>query len=62
MAKPVSGSTRRRFLGAASATAAGALAAPAVLRRAWAAEPLRVSSYGGYFEDSLVEFVYPGFT
>jgi len=62
MAKSITRSSRRSFMRGASATAAGALAAPAVLRRAWAAEPLKVSSYGGYFEDSLVEFVYPGFT
>ena len=62
MAKTVLRGSRRTFLKGASAGAAGALAAPAVLRRAWAAEPLKVSAYGGYFEDSLVEYVYPGFT
>ena len=54
MAKSILRSSRRSFMRAATASAAGALAAPAVLRRAWAAEPLKVSAYGGYFEDSLV--------
>lgn len=50
--------SRRRVIQGAVA-GASVLAAPAVLRRAHAAEPLRVSSYGGYFEDSLVEYIYP---
>ncbi len=54
--------TRRRFIKGTTAAAAGAIAAPNVLRRAWAAESLKVSSYGGYFEDSLVSYVYPSFT
>ena len=53
--------TRRRALKGAFA-ATGALAAPSVLRRAWAAEPIRVSSYGGFFEDSLSQYAYPEFT
>ena len=52
---------RRKFVkGAAISTAA--LSTPMVLRRAYAAEPLKVSSYGGYFEDSLKEYIYPAFT
>ena len=51
--------TSRRTLLGASAAATGVLAAPNVLRRAWAAEPIRVSSYGGYFEDSLKSYAYP---
>ena len=53
-------STRRNALKGAAAT--GLLAAPTVLRRAWAADPIRVSCYGGYFEDSLKEYAYPAFT
>jgi len=53
--------TRRRFL-AGTAAAAGTLAMGTYLRRAYAAEPLRVSAYGGYFEDSLSEKIYPDFT
>jgi len=52
---------RRSFVKSV-ALAATALSAPAILRKAYAAEPLRVSSYGGYFEDSLKEFIYPTFT
>ena len=55
------GVKRRDFLKAGTA-AAGTLAVGTYLPRAWAAEPLRVSAYGGYFEDSLVEYVYPEFT
>jgi len=54
--------TSRRTLLGASAAATGVIAAPSVLRRAWAAEPIKVSSYGGYFEDSLKEYAYPEFT
>jgi putative spermidine/putrescine transport system substrate-binding protein len=54
--------TSRRTLLGASAAATGVLAAPNVLRRAWAAEPIRVSSYGGYFEDMLKDYAYPAFT
>ena len=53
--------TRRTALKAAGA-AAGLVGAPAVLRRAWAADPIRVSCYGGYFEDALSENAYPEFT
>ena len=52
---------RRDFIKTTSA-AAGTLAMGTYLPRAWAAEPMRVSAYGGYFEDSLAEFVYPEFT
>lgn len=53
--------SRRRFLAVTAATA-GSLAMGTYLRRAHAASPLRVSAYGGYFEDSLSEFIYPDFT
>ena len=52
---------RREFL-KTGAAAAGTLAVGTYLPRAWAAEPLRVSAYGGYFEDSLAEYVYPEFS
>ncbi len=61
MAKNKFRTSRRQFLGASAATA-GALAVGTYLPRAWAADPLRVSSYGGYFEDSLSEYIYPDFT
>ncbi|MBT6204910.1 MAG: extracellular solute-binding protein [Rhodospirillaceae bacterium] len=54
-------SSRRSVL-KGTAVATGALAAPAVLSKAWAAEPIKVSSYGGYFEDMLAEYAYPEFT
>ena len=61
MKKKVHRVHRRDFL-KSGAAAAGALAVGTYLPRAWAAEPMRVSSYGGYFEDSFVEHVYPEFT
>ncbi len=55
------GTTRRRFL-AGTTAAASVLAMGTYLRRAHAATPMKVSSYGGYFEDSLSEHIYPKFT
>ena len=54
--------TRRTFL-AMSAAALGAttVAAPFV-RRASSAEPLKVGTYGGYFQDSFDTHIYPDFT
>lgn len=52
--------TRRRFMGTAAATGAATLAAPAILRAAGA--PIKVGTYGGFFEDSFKQFVYPEFT
>jgi putative spermidine/putrescine transport system substrate-binding protein len=45
----------------AAAAAASTLPVGTFLRRAWAAEPIKVSSYGGYFEDSLSTYAYPEF-
>ena len=53
--------TRRRFLAGAAATA-GTLAVGTYLPRAYAAEPMKVSSYAGKFEDDLTRFLYPAFT
>lgn len=54
--------TRRNLLktsaGAGLAAASGLLAAPAIAQ----ARSLKVGAYGGYFEDSLKEHVYPVFT
>jgi putative spermidine/putrescine transport system substrate-binding protein len=50
---------RRSFL-AAGATGLGFLAAPAILRAQDA--PLRVGVYGGYFQDSFDEHIFPDFT
>ena len=52
----------RRTILKGTVAAGGVLAAPSVLRRAWADEPIKVSSYGGYFEDMLSEYAYPAFT
>ncbi len=52
--------TRRRFLGTAAATGAATLAAPSILRAADG--PLRVGTYGGFFEESFSQHIYPGFT
>ncbi len=54
--------TRRNVLKtSAAAAAASTLPVGTFLRRAWAAEPIKVSSYGGYFEDMLSEYAYPEF-
>ena len=53
---------RRKFL-AASAAAAGATAfAAPFLSRADSMSPLRVGTYGGYFQDSFDQYIYPDFT
>ncbi|CAD0186850.1 hypothetical protein RUESEDTHA_03761 [Ruegeria sp. THAF57] len=51
--------SRRRFLGTAAATGAAALAAPSIVS---AAQPLKVGTYGGFFEDSFKQFIFPEFT
>ncbi len=58
----ISHPVNRRTALKSTAAAGGVLAAPSVLRRAWAAEPIKVSSYGGYFEDMLSQYAYPAFT
>lgn len=52
--------TRRRFMGTAAATGVAALAAPSLLRAAGG--PIKVGTYGGFFEESFKEFVFPEFT
>ena len=52
--------SRRRFLGTAAATGAVALATPSIVRAA--GEPIKVGTYGGFFEDSFKQFIYPEFT
>src|SRR6056297_4170101 len=51
---------RREFLSTASAAGLGTLAAPGILRAQGA--PLKVGTYGGYFEESFKEHVFPDFT
>jgi putative spermidine/putrescine transport system substrate-binding protein len=51
---------RRSFLATGAATGLGVLAAPALLRAQSA--PLRVGTYGGYFEDSFNQHIFPDFT
>ncbi|HVJ52567.1 MAG TPA: extracellular solute-binding protein [Aliidongia sp.] len=51
--------SRRRFLGAAGAAAA--LQLP-FIRPSYAARSLKVSTFGGYFERSFADHVYPAFT
>src|SRR6056297_315229 len=51
---------RREFLSTASAAGLGTLAAPTLLRAQGA--PLKVGTYGGYFEESFKEHVFPDFT
>ena len=52
--------TRRRFMATTAATGAAALAAPSILRAAGA--PIRVGTYGGFFEESFKQFIFPEFT
>ena len=61
MPKSIRHLKRRDFLKTTS-VAASTLAVGTYLPRVWAQEPIKVSAYGGYFEDSLAEFVYPEFT
>ncbi len=51
---------RREFLGTASALGLGTLAAPSILRAQEV--PLKVGTYGGFFEESFNEHIYPDFT
>ncbi|MBW6418814.1 PotD/PotF family extracellular solute-binding protein [Celeribacter sp. PS-C1] len=50
---------RRQFLKASAATVA-ALSAPSILRAA--NSPLKVGTYGGYFQESFDQYIYPEFT
>jgi putative spermidine/putrescine transport system substrate-binding protein len=52
--------TRRHLLKATAAAAPVALFAPSILRAQ--SGPLKVGVYGGYFQDSFDQHVYPGFT
>jgi putative spermidine/putrescine transport system substrate-binding protein len=56
----MTGLKRRTFLktGAASAALAGGLGAPLIAQE----RSLKIGSYGGYFEDSFKEHIYPAFT
>ena len=59
--KRLSASRRNVLKTSVAAAAASTLPVGTFLRRAWAAEPIKVSSYGGYFEDMLSEYAYPEF-
>ena len=50
---------RRQFIGSAAAGAA-ALSVPAIARAD--KSPIKVGTYGGFFEESFKEFIYPDFT
>lgn len=52
--------SRRRVLQGAAGLAATAIAMPAIHVRA--GQSLKVGTYGGYFEESFVNFIYPDFT
>ncbi|EAR50232.1 putative spermidine/putrescine-binding periplasmic abc transporter protein [Oceanicola granulosus HTCC2516] len=52
--------TRRGFLASTGALALGSLAAPSILRAQGGA--LKVGTYGGYFEESFQNHIYPDFT
>ena len=53
--------TRRKFLSSAAMLGAAAFAPP-FIKNARAAETLKVGTYGGYFEESFVNYIYPEFT
>ena len=53
--------TRRKFLSSAAMLGAASFA-PAFIKDARAAESLKVGTYGGYFEESFVKYIYPEFT
>lgn len=53
---------RRQFLRTtAAATGMLAISTPFV-SRSWAADPLKVGTYGGYFQESFEKHIYPDFT
>ncbi len=54
--------TRRTVLKASAAAAAAAVLPAPFIRRATAAEPLKIGTYGGYFQDSFDQHIYPDFT
>jgi putative spermidine/putrescine transport system substrate-binding protein len=56
-----SGFTRRKFLSGTAMLGAATLA-PVFIKNARAAETLKVGTYGGYFEESFVNYIYPDFT
>ncbi len=53
------GIKRRRFLSGTAATGLGVLAAPAILRAG--TQELTVATYGGFFQDSFDEHIFPDF-
>jgi len=54
--------SRRNFLAAGGGLAATTLAAPFISRAAYAQTPLRISNFGGFFEQAFAKSVYPVFT
>ena len=62
MTKRKTVTTRRSVIKGGSAAVVSALAFSSYARKAYAATPMKISSYGGYFEDTLSEAVYPLFT
>jgi putative spermidine/putrescine transport system substrate-binding protein len=56
------GFSRRHFIKASATTVAGVALAPAFIGRAMAAEPLKIGTYGGYFQSSFDKHIYPDFT
>lgn len=57
------GSSKRRFIKTAGLLAAAAALSPApFIRKAWAAEPLKISTFGGAFGQGFAEHLFPAFT
>jgi len=54
--------SRRKLLRSAGAAAAAVAIQAPFVRSAWAGRSLKVSTFGGYFERSFADFVYPAFT
>lgn len=58
----IGSSSRRAFMKAAGGGLAASTIAAPFIRRARAQTPLRVSNFGGFFEEAFAEGVYPAFT
>ncbi len=54
--------SRRRFLKTTTAVAGAAVLSAPFISRSYAAEPLKIGTYGGYFKDSFDKHIYPEFT
>ena len=61
MSKKETNLPRRKFI-SNTAMLGAAVFAPPFIKSAGAADSLKVGTYGGYFEESFVKYIYPEFT